>query len=105
MARYPVEMENKSNEDEAVIAIVTHGEELWGAERLRRILSDSGFKVLGVDAGEIQSTFQKKKPTMVIANLAGKILVILNFAKNSHVCVRRQLSPLVHLQMRIRSFP
>jgi DNA-binding response OmpR family regulator len=64
-------MENESKQDHAIIAIVTHGEELWGAERLRRILSDAGFRVLSVEAGDMQNTFQKKRPAIVIANLAG----------------------------------
>lgn len=64
-------MENIPNQGIATVAIVTHGEELWGAERLRRVLSDAGFRVLGVNAEEVQSAFQKTRPSIVIANLAG----------------------------------
>ena len=77
----------KIYQDNAVIVIVTHGQELWGAERLRRILSNAGLRVVGVNADEMQSTFLKKKPTLVIANLAGERSADLEFCqKISRLC-------------------
>ncbi len=64
-------MLKNSQKGNVTVAIVTNGDELWGAESLQDMLSEAGLRALAVNESELQSVLQKIRPMIVIANLAG----------------------------------
>ena len=64
-------MLKNSQKGKVTVAIVTNGDELWGAESLQDMLSEAGLRALAVNESELQNVLPKIRPMIVIANLAG----------------------------------
>jgi DNA-binding response OmpR family regulator len=64
-------MVNKPLNGKVIVAIVTNGDELWGAESLQKMLSEAGLRTLAVNEDVMETILQKIRPMIVIANLAG----------------------------------
>jgi DNA-binding response OmpR family regulator len=55
---------------ETMVMIIT-GQELMGAEKIREMLFNAGFKVAAVETSSARQAVLEKKPALIIANLSG----------------------------------
>jgi DNA-binding response OmpR family regulator len=74
------------------IALVATGDELWGVEKIRMVLSSAGYRVIAIDNWDAIELITWRKPALIIASQAGFRSEEISLCK---ILVRRGGAPVV----------